>query len=136
MNSYDNSQAQYVQPVQKKKSLSALIPVMAVVLVIAVVACIVAAVVGSNPAVKVGRAIKASIRAAEANHGGKTTGYTVPNPKAQADATLRALQRAGIRADTVNYVEAHGTGTALGDPIEVNSLTSARPIITPPSSKA
>lgn len=78
-----------------------------------------------SKAIRDGDHIYGVIRAAEANHGGKTTGYTVPNPRAQADAAIRAMKRAGIRADTINYVEAHGTGTALGDPIEVNSLTAA-----------
>ena len=59
------------------------------------------------------------------NAGGKTNGYTVPNPKAQAQVIVEALERAGVSADTVSYVEAHGTGTALGDPIEISGLTQA-----------
>ncbi|MES4909619.1 beta-ketoacyl synthase N-terminal-like domain-containing protein, partial [Streptomyces sp. NPDC000395] len=56
------------------------------------------------------------------NHGGKTNGYTVPNPKAQERVIATALRRAGVAADTVSYVEAHGTGTSLGDPIEITGL--------------
>ena len=78
-----------------------------------------------SQAVRDGDHIYGVIRAAEANHGGKTSGYTVPNPKAQTEVTLLALEHAGISAETVNYVEGHGTGTALGDPIEVTSLTNA-----------
>ncbi|CAM2065406.1 SDR family NAD(P)-dependent oxidoreductase [Sulfidibacter corallicola] len=59
------------------------------------------------------------------NHDGRTHGYTVPNPNAQADLVKQALQRAGVAADTIGYVEAHGTGTKLGDPIEVQGLTEA-----------
>ncbi|WP_158894916.1 SDR family NAD(P)-dependent oxidoreductase [Amycolatopsis anabasis] len=59
------------------------------------------------------------------NHGGKTNGYSVPNPLAQTEAVTRALARAGVDADRLDYVEAHGTGTALGDPIELAALTSA-----------
>ena len=59
------------------------------------------------------------------NAGGKTNGYTVPNPKAQAQVIADALAAAGVPADTVSYVEAHGTGTALGDPIEISGLTQA-----------
>ncbi|HWU89448.1 MAG TPA: SDR family oxidoreductase, partial [Kofleriaceae bacterium] len=59
------------------------------------------------------------------NHDGKTNGYTVPNPGAQAEVVSAALQRANIDARTISYVEAHGTGTELGDPIEVTGLTKS-----------
>ena len=65
------------------------------------------------------------IKSAVVNHGGRTSGYTIPNPKAQSDLILAAFERARIDARTVSYIEAHGTGTELGDPIEINSLTSA-----------
>jgi acyl transferase domain-containing protein/enoyl-CoA hydratase/carnithine racemase/acyl carrier protein/SAM-dependent methyltransferase len=72
-----------------------------------------------------GDQIYATIRATHVNHGGKTNGYTVPNPLAQADLVRDALLKAGIDARDVGYVEAHGTGTELGDPIEVTGLTQA-----------
>lgn len=59
------------------------------------------------------------------NHGGKTNGYTTPNPVAQGDLIRSALQRAGVKAEQISYIEAHGTGTALGDPIEINGLSRA-----------
>ncbi|UMR33397.1 phosphopantetheine-binding protein [Massilia sp. MB5] len=59
------------------------------------------------------------------NAGGKTHGYTVPSPQAQADVVAQAYQQAGVTPRMVSYVEAHGTGTALGDPIEVRGLTLA-----------
>ncbi|MBH8605980.1 polyketide synthase, partial [Thermoactinomyces sp. CICC 10522] len=59
------------------------------------------------------------------NHGGKTHGYTVPNPNAQADVIKQAFRQAGIDPRTLQYIEAHGTGTALGDPIEIAGLTKA-----------
>jgi acyl transferase domain-containing protein/SAM-dependent methyltransferase/acyl carrier protein len=65
------------------------------------------------------------IRGSAINAGGRTNGYTVPNPVAQAQVVADALDRAGIAARSVSYVEAHGTGTVLGDPIEVNGLTRA-----------
>jgi len=65
------------------------------------------------------------IRATALNHGGKTNGYTVPNPQAQADVIARALREAGVDARHVSYIEAHGTGTKLGDPIEINALVRA-----------
>ncbi|MDI1352583.1 MAG: SDR family NAD(P)-dependent oxidoreductase, partial [bacterium] len=65
------------------------------------------------------------IKGSSMNHGGKTSGYTVPNPNAQAAVILQALKNARIDARTISYVEAHGTGTALGDPIEVRGLQEA-----------
>ena len=59
------------------------------------------------------------------NHGGKTNGYTIPNPNAQSALIRDTLDKAGVHARTISYVEAHGTGTALGDPIEVSGLTQA-----------
>jgi acyl transferase domain-containing protein len=69
--------------------------------------------------------IYAVIRGASINHGGKTNGYTVPNPNAQGEVIRTALEKAGINSRTVSYIEAHGTGTELGDPIEITGLTQA-----------
>jgi len=69
--------------------------------------------------------IYAVIRASHVNHGGKTNGYTVPNPNAQADLISQTLNKAGVDARTISYIEAHGTGTELGDPIEITGLTQA-----------
>ncbi|MEC0959118.1 type I polyketide synthase, partial [Bacillus inaquosorum] len=65
------------------------------------------------------------IKGTAINHGGKTHGYTVPNPTAQTDVIQRALQQAKVDPRTIDYIEAHGTGTALGDPIEIAGLTKA-----------
>lgn len=65
------------------------------------------------------------IKASAINSGGKTNGYTVPNPHAQAQVIKEAMERADIPARTISYLEAHGTGTALGDPIEIAGLTKA-----------
>ncbi|MBF0395141.1 MAG: SDR family NAD(P)-dependent oxidoreductase [Desulfobacterales bacterium] len=69
--------------------------------------------------------IYAVIKGTSINHGGKTTGYTVPNPNAHASLILSALKKTNINPETISYVEAHGTGTALGDPIEIRGLTLA-----------
>jgi acyl transferase domain-containing protein/acyl-CoA synthetase (AMP-forming)/AMP-acid ligase II/acyl carrier protein/ubiquinone/menaquinone biosynthesis C-methylase UbiE len=69
--------------------------------------------------------IYAVIRGTSINHGGKTNGYTVPNPKAQGELIRTALEKSGVNARTVSYIEAHGTGTELGDPIEITGLTRA-----------
>jgi thioester reductase-like protein len=65
------------------------------------------------------------IRSSAVNHDGRTNGFSVPNPNAQADLVREVLACAGTDARSVSYVEAHGTGTSLGDPIEVAALTKA-----------
>ena len=65
------------------------------------------------------------IKSALVNHGGRTSGYTVPNPKAQGDLIAAALEKAKVDARTIGYIEAHGTGTELGDPVEISGLTKA-----------
>ncbi|PEP89730.1 hypothetical protein CN582_29285, partial [Bacillus wiedmannii] len=63
-----------------------------------------------------------TIKATSINHGGKTNGYTVPNPNAQASVIGQAFKQAEIDPRTISYIEAHGTGTSLGDPIEIAGL--------------
>jgi len=78
-----------------------------------------------SDAIRDGDQIYAVVKAATVNHGGKTNGYTVPNPNAQANLVAKALRKANIHPRTVSYIEAHGTGTLLGDPIEITGLTRA-----------
>jgi acyl transferase domain-containing protein/D-arabinose 1-dehydrogenase-like Zn-dependent alcohol dehydrogenase/acyl carrier protein len=75
--------------------------------------------------------IHAVIKGSGVNHGGKTNGYTVPNPSAQKKVIRAALDKAGVDARTISYIEAHGTGTLLGDPIEITGLTQAFRTDTP-----
>ncbi|WP_223148939.1 SDR family NAD(P)-dependent oxidoreductase [Aquimarina sp. RZ0] len=65
------------------------------------------------------------IKGSSLNHGGKTNGYTVPNPNAQAAVIKEAIDRAGVKSEDFSYIEAHGTGTSLGDPIEISGLSKA-----------
>ncbi|MEW2169842.1 SDR family NAD(P)-dependent oxidoreductase [Streptomyces sp. NPDC007027] len=65
------------------------------------------------------------IRGTAVNSGGRTSGFTVPSPEAQASLVSSALRGAGVAPATLGYVEAHGSGTSLGDPIEVRALTRA-----------
>ncbi|MBE7172403.1 MAG: SDR family NAD(P)-dependent oxidoreductase [Williamsia sp.] len=65
------------------------------------------------------------IKGTRINHGGKASGYTVPNSHAQSEVVRSAIEISGVSADDISYVEAHGTGTSLGDPIEINGLVSA-----------
>jgi acyl transferase domain-containing protein/acyl-CoA synthetase (AMP-forming)/AMP-acid ligase II/acyl carrier protein/2-polyprenyl-3-methyl-5-hydroxy-6-metoxy-1,4-benzoquinol methylase len=78
-----------------------------------------------NKAIADGDQIYAVIKGSSVNHGGKTNGYTVPNPNAQADLIATTLKKANIEPRTLSYVEAHGTGTSLGDPIEIRGLMKA-----------
>ncbi|MEL7147468.1 MAG: beta-ketoacyl synthase N-terminal-like domain-containing protein, partial [Bacteroidota bacterium] len=78
-----------------------------------------------SQAIADGNHVYGVIKGTSLNHGGKTNGYTVPNPKAQAKVIDQAYQRAQIDPRTVSYVEAHGTGTSLGDPIEITGLNKA-----------
>jgi len=72
-----------------------------------------------------GDRIDAIIRSTSVNHGGRTSGYTVPNPNQQAELITEALAAAQLDPGAVSYVEAHGTGTSLGDPIELAGLAKA-----------
>lgn len=65
------------------------------------------------------------IKSCAINSGGKTNGFTVPNPKAHSDLIKDALHKAKVESSTINYIEAHGTGTIVGDPIEINGISDA-----------
>lgn len=72
-----------------------------------------------------GDTIHAVIRGTAANHGGRASGFTVPNPRQQGRLVETALSRAGVAPSELGYIECHGTGTSLGDPIEIQGLTQA-----------
>ncbi|MCP5007373.1 MAG: SDR family NAD(P)-dependent oxidoreductase, partial [Planctomycetes bacterium] len=76
-------------------------------------------------AIRDGDQIYGIIQGSAINHGGKTNGYTVPNPKAQRGSIERALSESGVDPRHISYIEAHGTGTKLGDPIEITALSQA-----------
>ncbi len=69
-----------------------------------------------------GDRIWAVIRGAAVNHGGASTGLTVPNTPALEQVMETALSDAGVTPSEIDYLEAHGTGTAVGDPIEINAV--------------
>ena len=66
--------------------------------------------------------ILALIRGSGVNQDGASSGFTVPNKKAQEALISQVLTAAKVKPEEVDYVEAHGTGTSLGDPIEVKAL--------------
>jgi polyketide synthase PksN len=65
------------------------------------------------------------IKGSAVNHGGKTNGYSVPNPGAQSGVISHAFKKSGVDPRSISYIEAHGTGTFLGDPIEIAGLNKA-----------
>ncbi|MFI6996221.1 beta-ketoacyl synthase N-terminal-like domain-containing protein [Nocardia sp. NPDC050175] len=69
--------------------------------------------------------IWAVVRGSAVNQDGRSAGLTVPHGPSQHAVITEALRDGHVTADAVGYVEAHGTGTPLGDPIEMNALTSA-----------
>ncbi|MBW4084439.1 SDR family NAD(P)-dependent oxidoreductase [Paenibacillus sp. S150] len=73
-------------------------------------------------AIQDGDQIYGIIKSSAINSGGKTNGFTVPNPRAHAELIKEAISKAGIEPGTVSYIETHGTGTIVGDPIEINGL--------------
>ena len=78
-----------------------------------------------SKAVADGDRIYGVIRSSSMNHGGKTSGYTVPNPNAQSQLIQEAIKAAAVHPRSISYIEAHGTGTSLGDPIEIRGLQEA-----------
>lgn len=76
-----------------------------------------------SDAVQDGDRILALARASAVNQDGRRNGLTAPNGISQQDVMRQALDAADVLPEKVGYVEAHGTGTALGDPIEVESVS-------------
>lgn len=76
-------------------------------------------------AVADGDHIHGVIKGTAVNHGGRSPGYSVPDPVAQGEVIADALAAAGVDSRALSYLEAHGTGTALGDPIEIAGLAKA-----------
>lgn len=71
-----------------------------------------------------GDPILATIRGSAVNHDGPSSNLTAPNQRAQEQLLQQALKNARVQPHEVSYIEAHGTGTSLGDPIEIDALTT------------
>ncbi len=77
-------------------------------------------------AVAAGDAVYAVIQGwAINNDGAGKVSFTAPSARGQAEVVALAQAVAGVDPRSVTYVEAHGTATPLGDPIEIEGLTTA-----------
>ncbi len=78
-----------------------------------------------DSALKNGDHIYAVIKGAAINQDGDSVGITAPNIESQKNVILKAWENADVEPESISYIEAHGTGTNLGDPIEIEGITSA-----------
>jgi 3-oxoacyl-(acyl-carrier-protein) synthase len=66
----------------------------------------------------------AQILACGLNNDGQTAiPMTAPSDKMQAELARRVLKESGLRKTDIQYVETHGTGTAVGDVVEMRSVS-------------
>ena len=71
-----------------------------------------------------GDRIWALVRGSAMGQDGRSAALTAPNLSAQRAVLRAALADAGLEPADIGYIEAHGTGTSLGDPIEIEALSS------------
>jgi acyl transferase domain-containing protein/acyl-CoA synthetase (AMP-forming)/AMP-acid ligase II/aryl carrier-like protein len=57
-------------------------------------------------------------------HSGASNGLMAPSGPAQERVIRRALSRAGLTPDALDYIEAHGVGSKLADTVELRALGS------------
>ncbi|MBL8150529.1 MAG: SDR family NAD(P)-dependent oxidoreductase, partial [Blastocatellia bacterium] len=77
-----------------------------------------------SEAVADGDRIMAVIRGSAVNQDGRSANFTSPSKAAQETVIRQALEQAQLSPDKIGYIETHGTGTPLGDPIELEALTT------------
>ena len=58
------------------------------------------------------------------NQDGKTNGITAPSVNSQIELERKVYDKHNICPESISYVEMHGTGTKLGDPIELEALST------------
>eukprot|EP01038_Epipyxis_sp_PR26KG_P006837 gene6837-9360_t len=68
--------------------------------------------------------ILAIVKGSAVLHDGQSASLTAPNGLTQQKLLRSALQNARLQPSDISFVEAHGTGTSLGDPIEMDAISS------------
>ena len=68
--------------------------------------------------------IRAVILGSGVNQDGRTNGITAPSVTSQIELAREVYTRHRIHPESIQYVEMHGTGTKLGDPIELEALST------------
>lgn len=63
------------------------------------------------------------IRGVGLSNDGRARGFLVPSTEGQVRAIRQAYEVAGLKPSDISLLECHATGTAVGDAIEVKSLT-------------
>src|SRR5216110_2824209 len=58
------------------------------------------------------------------NQDGATNGITAPSMRSQMELVREVYENYQVNPASISYVEMHGTGTKLGDPIELQALSS------------
>ncbi|OJJ78181.1 hypothetical protein ASPBRDRAFT_37382 [Aspergillus brasiliensis CBS 101740] len=76
-----------------------------------------------DDALRDGDPVRSVIRGSAINANGRTSGISLPIVDGQAAVIRKAYTKAGLDPSATTYVECHGTGTAVGDVIEVESLS-------------
>jgi polyketide synthase PksN len=71
-----------------------------------------------------GDTIYGVIIASGINQDGKTNGITAPSVNSQIQLEREIYAKYNINPGSIRYVEMHGTGTKLGDPIELEALST------------
>lgn len=75
-----------------------------------------------DAAVRDGDRIHAVIKGTSSMHGGRANGFMTPSRRTQVKVMRRALEQAGVTADSIGYVEAAANGTAFSDEVEFRAL--------------
>ncbi|MFT5682656.1 MAG: acyl transferase domain-containing protein/NADPH:quinone reductase-like Zn-dependent oxidoreductase/acyl-CoA synthetase (AMP-forming) [Myxococcota bacterium] len=75
-----------------------------------------------DAALRDGDRIRAVIRGSAIGNDGRAFSTMAPNPAGQITVARRALEEAGISADSVSMLEAHGTATPIGDAVELRAM--------------
>jgi len=76
-------------------------------------------------AIEAGDRVYGVVKASGVNFDGKTNGVTAPNGRMQAELIESLYRRYAIDPADVTHIVGHGTGTQLGDPVEIDALTTA-----------